>query len=187
MLIGYVRVSTDTQSFDPQIEVLKRYGLDERHIFKEEISTTAKRRPVFEEAIKFTTKGDSFVISRLDRIGRSLEFIIKWIRYFEEKGINFVSLSDHINTSNAAGRFQMHLIASFAEFERNMISERTKDGLAIARKHGKRLGRPPILNDHQKKLIDEYLKRGVSKYRISEMIGIKSRSSIYNYLNNKEK
>jgi len=187
MLIGYVRVSTDTQSFDPQIETLNKYGVDIRHIFKEEISTTAKRRPVFEQAIKFSQKGDSFIIARLDRIGRSLEFILKWIRYFDENGIDFISISDNINTTSAAGKLQMHMIASFAEFERNLISERTKDGLAIARKHGKRLGRPPILNDHQKELIDEYLKRGVSKYRISEMIGIKSRSSIYNYLNHKGK
>ncbi len=187
MLIGYVRVSTESQSFDPQLDALKKYGVDIIHIFKEELSTTAKRRPVFEQAIKFAREGDSFVIARLDRIGRSLEFIIKWLKYFEEKGINFVSLSDNINTSTAAGKLQMHMIASFAEFERNMISERTKEGLAIARKHGKRLGRPPLLNDHQKELIVEYEKRGVSKYRIAEMIGIKSRSSIYNYLNSKEK
>lgn len=187
MLVGYARISTDTQVLDQQIDALLKYGIDERNIYKEQISTRAKIRPELEKALAYLKKGDTFVVCKLDRFGRSLEYLIMMMDYFLKNEINFVSLSEELNMSSAIGKLQFQMIATFAEFERNLISERTKEALAAVKKRGQKLGRPFILNGAQKESIDKSLNEGIPIARIAKMIGIKSTTPIYNYLKEENK
>ncbi len=187
MLIGYARISTDTQVLDQQIDALLKYGVDERHIYKEKISTKSKYQPELDKALKFLRKKDTFVVCKLDRFGRSLEFLIKMMDYFQKNDINFVSLSEKIDTTTATGKMQFQIIASFAEFERNLISERTKEALYAAKSRGKKLGRPFILSDDQKEIIIRLIENEEPIRKISRVIGIKSTTPIYNYLKDKKR
>ena len=187
MIIGYARISTDTQVLDQQIDALIKYGIDERNIYKEQVSTRSIKRPELEKAFKFLKKGDTFVVCKLDKLGRSVEHLIQLMKYFDTNYINFVSLTEEINTKSAAGKIMFHIISSFAEFERNIISERTKEALAAIKTRGKSLGRPSILSLEQKELIDTYIFNSRSKCEIRRVIGIKSTTPIYNYLKNKFK
>ena len=187
MIIGYARISTETQVLDQQIDALIKYGVDDRNIYSEQISTRAKKRPELEKALKFIKRGDTFAVCKLDRFGRSLEYLIRMMDEFMKKGINFVSLTEQIDTSSAVGKMQFQMIASFAEFERNLISERTKEALAAVRKRGQRLGRPFILDPWHKELIDRYRLEGTPITQIKRLINIKSTTPIYNYLKTKVK
>jgi len=186
MLIGYARISTESQVLDQQIDALIKYGIDERNIYKEQISTRAKFRPQLENVLKYLKEGDTLVVTKLDRLGRSLAHLIELMNYFMNKKINFISLSENIDTSTAVGKMIFHMISSFAEFERNIISERTKEALAAIKKRGKSLGRPFILSLEQKELIDTYILNGRSKCEIRRVLGIKSTTPIYNYLKSKQ-
>ena len=187
MLIGYARISTDTQVLDQQIDALIKYGVDERNIYKEQISTRVKHRIELEKALKFLKKNDTFVVCKLDRLGRSVQHLIHMMDYFMKHKINFISLTEKIDTSTAVGKMIFHMISSFAEFERDIISERTKEALLAARKRGKSLGRPFILNVEQKEAIDRYLMEGMPKLAVARLINVKSTTPIYNYLKRKGK
>lgn len=187
MLIGYARISTDTQVLDQQIDALLKYGIDERNLFKEQISSRSLVRPELEKALAFLKPNDTFVVCKLDRLGRSVEHLIQLMKHFDTNDINFVSLNEEINTKSAAGKIMFHIISSFAEFERNIISERTKEALAALKKRGKSLGRPFILSLEQKELIDRYMLEGRSKSEIRRVLGIKSTTPIYNYIKMKAK
>jgi len=186
MIIGYARISTDTQVLDQQIDSLIKYGIDERNIYAEQISTRIKTRPELDKALNYLKKGDTFVVCKLDRFGRSLEYLIRMMDYFINNEINFVSLTEKIDTSTAVGKMQFQIIASFAEFERNIISERTKEALAAIKKRGGSLGRPLILNPEQKEAIDRYMVEGMPILAISRLINVKSTTPIYNYLKGKK-
>ena len=134
------------------------------------------------EKIKEDEKSTTY---KLDRLGRNLDHLIKIIDKFKREGINFVSITENLNTTSATGKLQFHMLAALAEFNRELIRERTLEGLAIARKKGKILGKKPCLNEIQKQMIDNHLEKGFSKYDIAKMIGLKSRSPIYTYLKNK--
>jgi len=185
MLIGYARVSTESQVLDQQVDALLKHGIDERHIYKEQISTRVRIRPELDRALKYLKKNDTFIVCKLDRLGRSVQHLIQMMDYFMKHKINFVSLTEKIDTSTAVGKMIFHMISSFAEFERDIISERTKEALLAARKRGKSLGRPFILNYEQKELIDTYIMAGKSKLEIRRVLNIKSTTPIYNYLKNR--
>ena len=170
---------------DQQIDALLKYGIDERNIYTENISTRLQNRPIFDDMLKFLRKNDTLVVCKLDRLGRSVQHLIQMMDYFMKHEINFVSLSEQINTSTAVGKMIFHIISSFAEFERDIISERTREALIAARKRGKSLGRPFILNSEQKQAIDYHLSSGMSKLAISRLINVKSTTPIYNYLRSK--
>jgi len=138
MKVGYARVSTRDQNLDLQLEALKNSGCEE--IFSEKISAV-KERPELEKMISILRKGDIVIVWKLDRLGRSLRHLI-----FREKGVEFISLNDNIDTTTIHGRLIFNIFASFAEFERELISERTKAGLEAARKKGRVGGRKPGLN-----------------------------------------
>lgn len=141
MLIGYARVATDEQSVDLQIDALERVGCE--HIFRDTgFSGVLRSRPALDEALACLRPGDTLVTWRLDRLGRSLSHLISLVSDLEKQGIAFKSLCDAIDTSTATGRLQFHLMGALAEFERSLISERTKAGMAAARMRGKRIGRP---------------------------------------------
>ncbi len=186
MICGYARVSTEDQKLNLQIDALKKAGCNK--IFKEKISA-AKERPELDKMIGLLEKGDTVVVWKLDRLGRSLRHLIDLVKSFEEKKVKFISLQDNINTQTAQGRFIFNLFASLAEFERNVIRERTHAGLSAARARGRKGGRPKGLSleaqlkaQYAKKLYDD---RSLSIDDICKKVGV-SRRTLYNYIHMEE-
>lgn len=148
MLTGYARVSTDEQHLDPQLAALSGYGC-EVIVRDHGFSGADARRPGLLAALDTLRAGDTFVVWRLDRLGRSLPDLIDWMARFGEQGVRFVSLTEAIDTTSPAGRFTFHLMGALAEFERGLIAERTRAGLAAARQRGRAPGRPAALTPGQ--------------------------------------
>jgi len=140
MKIGYARVSTQDQKLELQLDDLKKYGCET--IFKEKMSGKNKTRPQLTRMIDQLRKGDVVVVWKLDRLGRSLKDLIELVSSFREKGVEFVSLKDGIDTGTATGRFTFNIFASLAEFEREIIRERTMAGLEAAKTRGRKGARP---------------------------------------------
>ncbi len=143
MLIGYSRVSTNDQSLNSQIDKLEEYGCEK--IFTDVVSGAKNERKGLLDMLRYARSGDTVVVYRLDRLGRSLKDLINLINIFQEKNINFKSLSESIDTSTPMGKLMFHITGAFAEFEKNIIRERTKAGLESARARGKKGGRPTII------------------------------------------
>lgn len=141
MMIGYARVSTDEQNPALQFDALTRAGC--QRIFTESASGAAVNRPALEQVLRSLQHGDTLVVWKLDRLGRSLSHLISLVTQLESKGVAFRSLSDAIDTGTASGRLQFHIMGAMAEFERALISERTRAGMAAARARGRNIGRPP--------------------------------------------
>lgn len=139
MKIGYARVSTKDQEAALQIDALKKAGCIK--IYEEKISAVAKERPEWEACRKSLRKGDTLVIWRLDRLGRSLKHLVEVVKDLEDEGIALESLTEKIDTSSASGKLIFHIFGALAEFERNLIVERTRAGLAAARARGRKGGR----------------------------------------------
>jgi len=149
VIIGYARVSTDDQRLDLQLAALKEAGCDK--MFQDQGATGSNmERPGLEAAITALGPGDTLVVWRLDRLGRSLTDLVQFIDDLGAKGCDFRSLNEAVDTCTSGGRLIFHIMAAFAEFERNLIRERTKAGLKAAKQRGSRLGRPPKeLSAHQ--------------------------------------
>ncbi|WP_238987568.1 recombinase family protein [Roseovarius dicentrarchi] len=146
MKIGYARVSTEEQNLDLQIEALTDAGCDRIVTDKGQSGArAAEGRPGFSEAMALLAPGDQIIVWKLDRVGRSIADLIHLLKTFDERGVEFRSLTDGIDTTTAGGRLVFHIMGALAEFERSLIQERTKAGLRAAKKRGKRLGRPPAL------------------------------------------
>lgn len=141
MLVGYARISTVDQNPDLQIQALKAAGC-ERVFIDEGYSGSKTQRPGLKKALKRLNEGDSLIVWRLDRLGRSMRHLIELTSHLDANGVEFRSLSDAIDTSTAGGKLYFHMMGAFAEFERNLISERTKAGMAAAKARGVKLGRP---------------------------------------------
>lgn len=144
MIVGYARVSTDEQRLDLQLDALKNAGC--QRIYRD----TGKSGQDFERAglgraLRRLQAGDTLVVWRLDRLGRSLFGLVALMDQLGKRDVHFQSLSEHINTASSGGRLMFHMLAALAEFERAIISERTRAGLKAARARGKRLGRPTLL------------------------------------------
>lgn len=145
MLIGYARVSTVEQSLDLQIDELERAGCEK--IFSDTgFSGSLTSRPALDKMIESLKAGDTLVTWRLDRLGRSLGHLILLVTELERRQVTFKSLSDAIDTRTPGGRLQFHMLGALAEFERSLISERTRAGMAAARARGARIGRPTKLD-----------------------------------------
>ncbi len=140
MRIGYARVSTQDQKLELQTDALKKAGCE--IIFKEKISGKNKERPELMKVFCKLRKGDELVVWKLDRLGRSIQDLIDLVAKMKEMEVTFLSLQDGINTNTATGRFTFNVFASLAEFEREIIRERTYAGLAAARARGRVGGRP---------------------------------------------
>lgn len=146
MQVGYARVSTDGQSIDLQIDALRRVGCN--IIFRDEGLSGAQRcRPGLERCLARLQAGDHLVVWKLDRLGRSLSHMIEVVNELDRRCVGLVSLSEAINTASAGGVLVFHIMAALAEFERALISERTKAGMLSARRRGRHLGRPRKLDD----------------------------------------
>ena len=144
MRVGYARVSTKDQSFDLQIDALKKAKCDE--IFKEVVSGAKTARPVLDDLLFRLRSGDVLVIWKLDRLGRSLKHLVTLTNELWERQIDLISLNDPIDTTTAQGRLVFNIFAALAEFERDLIRERTQAGLEAARARGRKGGRPSGLS-----------------------------------------
>lgn len=148
MNIGYARVSTEEQNLDLQRQALEAAGCEK--IFEDHgVSGAATERPGLASALAATGNGDVLVVWKLDRLGRSLPHLINVITGLRDAGIGFRSLQEQIDTTSAGGRFYFHMLAALAEFERELIAERTKAGMASARRRGVHIGRPRKLTAQQ--------------------------------------
>ena len=180
MLIGYARVSTHEQNLEPQTDALKQAGC--QHIFKETISGAKKERPGLHDALEYAREGDTLLVWRLDRLGRSLKDLIETVSGLEKRCVGFRSLQESIDTTTSGGRLIFHVFGALAEFERNLISERTYAGLAAARARGRKGGRPRKLDTHQVELARKlYEEKQHSVNEICHILGI-SKPTLYKYL-----
>jgi DNA invertase Pin-like site-specific DNA recombinase len=143
MLIGYARVSTNEQNLDLQRDALLKAGCDPQNILTDKITGSKEERKGLEQALGRLREGDTFVVWRLDRLGRSLKHLIETVTALEQRSVAFRSITENIDTSTATGQLVFHIFGALAEFERNLIRERTVAGLEAARARGRVGGRPP--------------------------------------------
>src|SRR4051794_24472729 len=144
MLIGYARVSTLDQTLALQQDALTAAGCE--HIYTDTVSGSVTTRPGLTQALSHLRAGDTLVVWRLDRLGRSLAHLIDTIRQLQERGIGFRSLQEQLDTTTSGGKLVFHVFGALAEFERDLIRERTHAGLAAARARGRLFGRPKVLS-----------------------------------------
>ena len=177
--IGYARVSTDDQNLDLQLDALHKAGIGDDRLYSDTASGRDAERKELAACLKALREGDTLVVWRLDRLGRSLPDLVRIVGELEQKGVSFESLTEKIETGSAAGKLVFHVFAALAEFERNLIRERTRAGLVAARARGRAGGRKPKLSAAQIKEINEMV--GAQKLpigRIAELYGV-SRTTIY--------
>ncbi|MES0864830.1 recombinase family protein [Ruegeria sp. SCPT10] len=148
MIIGYARVSTDDQSLDSQTDALSVAGAEK--VFADRISGSRRARPELDKMLAQLRDGDVVIVTKYDRLARSLKDLLEIVELIYERGAGFRSLAEDIDTTTPAGRLVFHVFASIAQFERERISERTREGLASARRRGRIGGRPPALTTAQK-------------------------------------
>lgn len=160
MIRGYARVSTRDQTLALQQDALERYGCDK--IYTDVISGLSVKRPGLEELQKSLASGDTVVVWKLDRVGRSTLHLCSMIDQFLKNGINFVSLQDHLDLTTATGKFHAQITSAFAELERSLIIERTRAGIEAARSRGSKFGRPHATTQEQDKIIFDLREIGVS-------------------------
>lgn len=181
MLVGYARVSTPSQSLDLQIKALEQAGCEK--IFTDVASGAKSARPGLQDAEMILREGDVLVVWKLDRLGRSIRHLIESINAFNEQGIGFRSLQEAIDTQTSGGKLVFHIFSALAEFERDLIMERTNAGLQAARARGRKGGRPKSLDDPKNIQLLKQM-HADSSYSINDIcktLGI-SRSSFYRYL-----
>lgn len=176
MLVGYARVSTEDQNLDLQADALKSAGCE--HLFTDQLSGAAKNRPGLVEALKYLRQGDTLVVWKLDRLGRTVKGLVDLVECLQEKGIQFRSLTDGIDTSTSAGRFFFHVMAALAQMERELIRERTNAGLKAARARGRLGGRKPKMDDSKVKSAKHLLDSGVPAREVAKNLGV-SRATLY--------
>ncbi|HCZ1580997.1 TPA: recombinase family protein [Staphylococcus aureus] len=185
MKIGYARVSTGLQNLNLQEDRLNAYGCEK--IFSDHISGSKSKRPGLDKAIEFARSGDTIVVWRLDRLGRNMEDLITLVNELNERGVSFHSLEENItmDKSSSTGQLLFHLFAAFAEFERNLILERSSAGRIAARARGRYGGRPEKLNQKDLNLLKTLYDDGTPIKTIAEQWQV-SRTTIYRYLNKLE-
>ncbi|TDB53952.1 recombinase family protein [Photorhabdus luminescens] len=177
--IGYIRVSTNDQNSDLQRNALMSINCEQ--IFEDKISGKTANRPGLKRALKLLKKGDTLVVWKLDRLGRSVKHLVDLVSDLSERGIHFQSLTDSIDTSTAMGRFFFHVMSALAEMERELIVERTNAGLAAARAQGRIGGRPISLSFAEQQQAARLLLKGHTRKQLSLIYGV-SLSTIYKYL-----
>ena len=184
MLIGYARVSTDDQNLHLQHDALKHAGCEK--FFDDHMTGSKINRPGLEAAIDFARESDIIVVWRLDRLSRSLKNLIEMVALLDEKKIGLKSLHESIDTSSSSGKLIFHIFGALAEFERNLIRERTHAGLQAARARGRKGGRPKKLTADKTNLaIQLYEAKNHSITQICQLVGV-SKPTLYKYLlNNK--
>jgi DNA invertase Pin-like site-specific DNA recombinase len=180
MLIGYARVSTDDQNLDLQRDALSRAGC--KKIYEDRMSGARAARPGLTTALEVARASDVLVVWRLDRLGRSLKDLIELVSTLDRQGVGLQSLQESIDTTSSSGKLIFHMFGALAEFERNLIRERTHAGLTAARARGRKGGRPKALDPTKRRLVVKlYHERQHTIDEICEMMDI-SRPTLYSYI-----
>ena len=179
MLIGYARVSTQEQNLEPQRDALRQAGCQK--IFDDQISGTQAGRPGLAKALEMLREGDTLVVWKLDRLGRSVKQLVDLVGELHQQGVQFRSLTDAIDTSTASGRFFFHVMASLAEMERELIVERTRAGLETARRLGRKGGRKPKMTDSKIESARKLLASGIPPRDVAQNLGV-SVPTLYRWL-----
>lgn len=177
--IGYARVSTLDQNLERQLDLLRQYGVD--HIFQEKMSGTKRDRPELNKMLSHVTAGDTIVVESLSRLGRSTKDLIELVELLKEKGVQLVSLKESIDTSTPTGKLLFTLMSAMAQFERDVIAERTQEGLKAARARGRKGGRPRCDSRKLHQAMKLYDAGQYSVKEIEEMTSIK-KATLYRAL-----
>jgi DNA invertase Pin-like site-specific DNA recombinase len=174
MLVGYERISTDggRQSADLQRDALVAAGVDARHIYGDKLSGSRDDRPGLKDCLTFLKSGDTLVVWKLDRLGRSLSHLLATVTELQGRGVGFRSLTEGMDTTTAQGKLMFSVFGALAEFERSLIRERVNAGLAAAAKRGRRGGRPPALSAEKIEAIIKALDQGVSQASVCRSFGV---------------
>lgn len=179
-LVGYARVSTRDQHPESQVDVLQAAGCEQ--VFTEHASGTLARRPALDEALRYLRPGDTLVITKLDRLGCSVRNLKEVAELLHERKVGLRALSQGIDTTTPGGRLFFHMLAAIAEFEHDLIVERTHDGLAAARARGRKGGPKPKMTPHRVKQARALYDAGeLTVQEIADMLGV-SRPTIYRHL-----
>jgi DNA invertase Pin-like site-specific DNA recombinase len=183
MMIGYARVSTNEQNLDLQLDALSQEGVADTHIFTDKVTGTKAERPGLTEALSHLRTGDTLVVWRLDRLARSLSNLIELVNRLAGEGIAFKSLTERIDTASATGKLVFHIFGALAEFERNLIKERTLAGLSAARARGRTGGRPRLDPKSGKVVLARklYADKSTAISEICKTLHI-SRATLYRYV-----
>jgi DNA invertase Pin-like site-specific DNA recombinase len=186
LLLGYVRTSTTDQHGKAQFDALIEAGVPEERIYFDQLSgaKAARERPALAKLLAYAREGDTVLVYRIDRLGRSLIDVLNTVATMQERGIALRSLLDGIDPSNAAGRMQLALFATMAEYERELINERVRAGVMAAKARGVRFGQKPVKQDTVESKLAvarELLAKGKTANQVAETVGW-SRSTLYRYL-----
>ncbi|WNV04756.1 recombinase family protein [Candidatus Methylospira mobilis] len=179
MLIGYARVSTQDQNLDLQIEALTKAGCEK--LFDDKISGSRAERPGLAKVMETLREGDTLVVWKLDRLGRSVKHLVDLVGELHKRGVQFKSLTDAIDTGTPSGRFFFHVMASLAEMERELNVERTRAGLEAARQLGRKSGRKPKMTDSKIESAKKLLASGVLPKDVAKNLGV-SIPTLYRWL-----
>ena len=170
MLIGYARVSTQDQVLDLQTEALQKAGCEK--LFEDKISGRLADRPGLTKALDMLREGDTLVVWKLDRLGRSVKNLVDLVNELHARGVQFKSLTDSIDTATASGRFFFHVMASLAEMERELTVERTRAGLEVARQLGRKGGRKRQMTESKIASAKKLLANGVPPRDVAKNLGV---------------
>lgn len=170
MLIGYARVSTQDQNLDLQIEALTKAGC--KKLFDDKISGSSKERPGLTKALEMLREGDTLVVWKLDRLGRSVKNLVDLVSELHKQGVQFKSLTNAIDTGTPSGRFFFHVMASLAEMERELTVERTRAGLEVARQLGRKGGRKRQMTDSKIESAKKLLANGIPPRDVAKNLGV---------------
>ena len=180
MLVGYARVSTPDQKLDLQLDALREAGCE--RVFTDEASGANAERPGLTDALAFARSGDALVVWRLDRFGRSLKDLVGRVDELRERGVGFRSLTEGVDTTSPTGKLVFHIFGALAEFERDLIRERTLAGLASARARGRKGGRPRAMDEEKVRVASRLMRDPeVSVAEVCRAVGVSS-ATLYRYV-----
>ena len=178
-VFGYARVSTEQQNLDRQIDMLQKYGVD--FIYNEKMTGTKRNRPELEKLLERLTEGDTVVVESLSRLGRSTKDLIWLMETFNAKGVNLVSLKESIDTTTSTGKLLFTLMSELAQFERDVLADRTREGLTAARARGRKGGRRPVDKEAVRKAVKLYETKQYTVSEITELTGVR-KTTLYKNL-----
>jgi DNA invertase Pin-like site-specific DNA recombinase len=170
MLIGYARVSTQDQNLELQRDALAKAGCEK--VFEDKMSGTRAERPGLAKTLEMLREGDTLVVWKLDRLGRSVKQLVDLVGTLRKQDIQFKSLTDAIDTATPSGRFFFHVMASLAEMERELTVERTRAGLKVAHQLGRKGGRKPKMTDSKVESAKKLLASGVAPKDVAKNLGV---------------
>ena len=183
MKIGYARVSASEQNAQLQRDALYAVGCEQ--IYEEKTAVSKTERPELQLCLKSLAEGDELIVWKLDRLGRSLQHLIEIISDLESRKVGFKSVTENIDTTNSTGALIFHLFGSLAEFERGLLRERVKAGLAAAKNKGVKFGRPNALSEKDKEIALAMFNSGETKIAIARHFNV-TRQTIYTLLKSHE-